>query len=72
MAEYGFAAVLKQISAALMEAVAVTDLLGELFTLSGEDEMLFARLKNMHVVVHEYPGINITFPPLTFCPRRTR
>jgi hypothetical protein len=31
MAEYGFAAVLKQMSAALLEAVVVPGLLGELF-----------------------------------------
>ncbi len=62
VAEYGFVAVLEQVAAALMAAVVVLGIPGELFSHDGGDAVLAALEKYMNVVIHEDPGINGAFP----------
>ena len=61
VAEYGFIAVLEQMSAALVAAVVVLGIPREQFSHDGGDALLAALKKNVNVVIHEDPGIDGTF-----------
>jgi len=62
VAEYGFVAVLEQVSGALMTAVVVLCVPGEQFSHNCGDAVLATLEKDMNMVVHEDPGINRAFP----------
>ena len=62
VAEYGFIAVLEQMSGALMTAVVVLGVPGELLAHDGGDAVLAALKKNMNVIIHQDPGVDGAFP----------
>ena len=62
VAEYGFIAVLEQMSGALMAVLVVLSIPREEFSHDGGDAVLADLKKNMNVVIHEEPGVNGAFP----------